>query len=125
MVIQASIHGNSVQGPLLHVPASSISHGVGVLGITLSLYFPHKYAEYVRVFSVPRCLTQVLMSEPFPISLEEPFHPCIIFLLQEGGCSLGGMRSGMGALIFGDYTAFCSLQLQCWPPASYTNPGPF
>lgn len=49
MVMQASIHGNSVQGPLLQAPASSISHGVGVLGITLNLYFPHNYVEYIPV----------------------------------------------------------------------------
>lgn len=54
MVMQASIHGNSVQDPLLQAPASSIAHGVGMLGITLNLHFPHNYAEYVPVFWVPR-----------------------------------------------------------------------
>lgn len=54
--MQASTHGNSVQGSLLQAPASSISHGVGVLGITLNLYFPHNYVEYVPVLLVPGCL---------------------------------------------------------------------
>lgn len=31
----------------------------------------------------------------------------------------------MRPLILGEYAVFCSLQLQCWPTASFTNPGSF